>query len=331
MRELRRDPVIGRWVIISSERGKRPSEFTQEQEINNSKICPFCPGNEHLTPPEIYAFRDKETKKDKPGWWVRVVPNKYPVLGVEGQLRRTGVGLYDKMDGIGAHEVIIETPEHRKEMNELSDDKKLEDIIWMFRERIVDLKKDMRLEYILIFKNRGSTAGATISHPHSQLIALPMVPVRVQQEMRGAKSYYDYKERCVFCDIIQQEISDQIRIVTETEHFIAICPFASRFPFEIWILPKYHCARFEDIQRNDVSSLVQIMKTVLTKLDIALDRPPYNYLIHTLPLKEANQVYYHWHIELIPRLIKIAGFEWGTGCYVNPTPPENSARYLREL
>ena len=328
MPELRRDPIIGRWVIISTERGVKPSEYPKEPE-NDRKICPFCPGNEHLTPPEITAYRQPGTQKNKPGWWVRVVPNKYPVLVVEGNLQRFPYGMYDRMDGIGAHEVIIETPEHDKEIH-LLEEKKAEDIIWAFRDRILDLKKDIRFEYILIFKNRGLSAGASVSHPHSQLIALPMIPVRVKQELEGAKKYYDYKERCVFCDIISQELSTGERVVIENQEFVAICPYASRFPFEIWILPKKHISQFETIQKHEVTLLTQIMKTVIGKLDNVLEDPPYNYLIHTNPLKDHFSSYYHWHIELMPRLTKVAGFEWGTGFYINPTPPEESAKFLRE-
>ncbi|MFN3966118.1 MAG: galactose-1-phosphate uridylyltransferase [Endomicrobiia bacterium] len=328
MPELRRDPIIGRWVIISTERGIKPSDFPKEPE-NDQKMCPFCPGNEHLTPPEIIAYRQPGTQRNKPGWWVRVVPNKYPVLIVEGKGQRAPHGMYDKMDGVGAHEVIIETPEHNKEIH-LIEDKKAEDVFQAYRDRIIDLKRDIRFEYILIFKNRGLSAGASVIHPHSQLIALPMVPVRVRQEQEGAKKYYDYKERCIFCDIISQELSTGERVVIENQEFVAICPYASRFPFEIWILPKKHISQFENIQKHEITFLTQIMKTVLRKLNNVLDNPPYNYLIHTNSIKETFSPYYHWHIELMPRLTKVAGFEWGTGFYINPTPPEEAAGFLRE-
>jgi len=190
--ELRRDPVIGRWVIISSERGKRPSEFAGESEPETGRLCPFCPGNEDKTPPEIIAYAEGGREKNKPGWWLRVVPNKFPALQVEGTLNRQGDGMYDKMNGIGAHEVLIETPDHKKEIPDL-DEGKVEDIFWAYRDRIIDLRKDTRFEYILIFKNKGAAAGASLSHPHSQLIATPMVPIRVRQEMLGGKQYYDFR------------------------------------------------------------------------------------------------------------------------------------------
>jgi UDPglucose--hexose-1-phosphate uridylyltransferase len=330
MPELRRDPVIGRWVIISSERGKRPSDLSREPDTEDSKICPFCPENEHLAPHEILAYRRAGTGRDKPGWWVRVLPNKYPVLGIEGDIDRAGQGMYDKMNGLGAHEVIIETEDHYKGIDEL-DEKKAEDIIWAYRDRFADLKRDSRFEYILIFKNRGFAAGASIAHPHSQLIALPMVPIRVDQEIKGSRKYYEYKERCVFCDMVRQEISDQVRVVSENDMFIAFCPYASRFPFEIWILPKVHDSRFDDVQENEVKMLTHILRNVFRKLNRALDNPPFNYLIHTAPVKEEYLPHYHWHIEIMPKLTRLAGFEWGTGCYINPTPPEEAAKYLREI
>ena len=262
-------------------------------------------------------------------WWLRVVPNKFPALKIEGALNRQGEGMYDKMHGLGAHEVIIETPEHNKEIQDLPD-KHVEDIIWAYRDRIMDLKKDIRLEYALIFKNRGAAAGATLSHSHSQLIATPIVPKRVREEVNGAKDYYEYKERCVFCDIVKQELSLNQRIVTENDDFIAITPFASRFPFELWLLPKSHDSDFEDIQKHEASNLAVMMKEVLRKLDSVLDKPPYNYVLHNSPLKESHLPHYHWHIEVIPKLANVAGFEWGSGFYINPTPPEEAAKFLRE-
>lgn len=329
MPELRRDPIMGRWVIISTERGRRPSDYGREPENESNRPCPFCIGNESATPPEILAYRSPGLPKNSPGWWLRVVPNKYPALQVEGTLSRTGEGMYDKMSGVGAHEVIIETPDHKKDIPNL-DDRAVEEIFWCYRDRIIDLKKDLRLEYVLIFKNCGLSAGASLIHPHSQLIATPVVPVRVRQEINGAKNYYEYKERCVFCDMVTQEMASQTRVVSENEDFIAFIPFASRFPFETWILPKKHDSVYEDAQKHEFTNLARIMKVVLKKLKFVLEDPPYNYLIHNSPLHENTQLHYHWHIEIIPKLVKIAGFEWGSGFYINPTPPEEAAQFLRE-
>ncbi len=330
MPELRRDPVIGRWVIISTERGKRPSDFGSSKEgEKEGKFCPFCVGNEDKTPPEILSYREPGTEVNKSGWWVRVVPNKFPALQIEGALNRRGEGMYDRMNGIGAHEVIIETPDHDKTIATL-DDKKVEDVIWAYRDRILDLKKDARFEYILIFKNHGAAAGASLYHSHSQLIATPVVPKRVKEEVNGGRNYYDYKERCVFCDMVKQELSSDIRVISENEDFIAISPFASRFPFEMWVLPKKHDSAFENIQKHEVVLLSRILKDVLKRINVVLNDPPFNYIIHTAPINTSNLPYYHWHIEIIPKLIKVAGFEWGTGFYINPTPPEEATKYLRE-
>lgn len=329
MPELRRDPIIGRWVIISSERGKRPSDFSKETENNAGKGCPFCPGNEKMTPPEIIAYGESGRIRDSSGWWLRVVPNKYPALAIEGSLNRQGEGMYDKMNGVGAHEVIIESSQHDKQIADMTD-KQVEDIIWAYRDRIMDLRRDIRFEYILIFKNHGLSAGASLSHPHSQLIATPIVPKRVREEVNGAKNYYDYKERCGFCDIIKQELSTDKRVVFENDSFIALCPFASRFPFEVWILPKTHDSVFENIQKYEAVNLAAVMKSVLKKLNRVLDNPPYNYLIHNSPLKEPHLSYYHWHIEIIPKLTKVAGFEWGSGFYINSVAPEEAAKFLKE-
>jgi UDPglucose--hexose-1-phosphate uridylyltransferase len=237
--------------------------------------------------------------------------------------------MYDKMNGIGAHEVVIETPEHGETLASMSESR-LEDILWAFRDRVLDLKKDMRFRYILIFKNYGEAAGASLEHPHSQLIATPIIPKRVQEELDGAKAYFNYKERCVFCDIVRQELNQGVRLISENEDFVAAAPFAPRFPFETWILPKAHDPFFEDAQKHEYVSLSKIVREVLLRVEKVLTNPPYNLIIHTAPLRETEGRYYHWHIELMPKLTRVAGFEWGSGFYINPTPPEDAARYLRE-
>lgn len=329
MPELRRDPIIGRWVIIATERSKRPVDFEHEKEVTDQKHCPFCQGNESKTPPEILAYRANGSKPNESGWWIRVVPNKYPALQVEGALNRTGEGMYDKMNGIGAHEVIIESPDHLKSMADF-EVKHMEEVLWAYRDRIVDLKKDTRFEYILIFKNHGYAAGASLFHTHSQLIATPIVPKRVNEEVAGSRKYYDYKERCVYCDIVKQEISAKIRLISEDDSFIAIAPFAARFPFETWIMPKRHASSFEDIQKKDISQLAVVMKDILQRMNKILVNPPYNFILHNSPLNMNNLPYYHWHIEIIPKLTRVAGFEWGTGFHINPTLPEDATKYLRE-
>jgi len=330
MPELRKDPIIGRWVIISTERAKRPSDFSSVPKKRTNKLCPFCPGNESATPPEILAYRPNSSEPNKPGWTLRVISNKFPALMIEGDLNREGRGLFDKMNGIGAHEVIIETPDHNKDLIDL-DKKQMEDVIWAYRERTIDLKKDPRFRYILIFKNQGEAAGASLEHSHSQLIATPIVPKRVTEELEGAGKYYEYKERCIFCDIVKQEISENERVILQNDSFISIEPFAPRFPFETWILPKKHSPAFEKIKKEETPALAAILRETLQRLAKALNNPPYNYILHTSPVDSYHDKEYHWHVEIMPKLTRVAGFEWGTGFYINPTAPEDAATYLKEM
>jgi UDPglucose--hexose-1-phosphate uridylyltransferase len=248
---------------------------------------------------------------------------------VEGDLKRQGDGMYDRMSGVGAHEVIIETPDHLSTLSDMPE-KRVEDLFWAFRERVLDLKKDVRLRYIMLFKNHGEPAGATLAHTHSQLIALPVVPKRVQEELEGARRYFEYKERCVYCDIVREEQDNSSRIVIESDHFLVICPYAPRFPFETWIVPKVHQSHIETMPIDAVQNLAHVLQQTLQKLDRTLERPPYNFVVHSAPVQDANMQHYHWHIEIIPKLTRVAGFEWGTGFYINPTPPEESAKFLRE-
>lgn len=330
MPELRKDPIIGRWVIISTERAKRPTSFVAISDRKLPKLCPFCPGHESSTPPEIIAYRDPDSEPNQPGWTLRVISNKYPALVVEGVLNREPKGLYDKMRGIGAHEVIIETPQHMHDLVDMEDGQ-VRDILWAYRERMLDLERDGRLKYILIFKNHGQAAGASLEHSHSQLIATPIIPKRVAEELEGSHRYFEFKERCIYCDIIRQELSDDERIVSDFDSFVTVQPFAPRFPFETWILPKAHQSSYIEMSDNDYKVLARCLKDTLKRLKLALNDPPFNYMIHTRPVTRESHEYYHWHIEIIPKLTKVAGFEWGSGFYINPTTPEEAAEYLRNI
>ncbi|WP_435016109.1 galactose-1-phosphate uridylyltransferase [Tundrisphaera sp. TA3] len=330
MPELRKDPIVGRWVIIAIERAKRPHDFRhQDQSFAEAGSCPFCEGNEDKTPPEILARRERGSGPGGPGWRVRVVPNKYPALMVEGSLNKRGEGIYDRMTGIGAHEVIIESPEHKVSLTELPQETIIE-VFEVYRDRLVDLRKDPRLVHGIIFKNVGPAAGASLEHTHSQLIVTPTVPITVQEEINGGLEFFRYRGRCIYCDMVQQEQSTKSRVVLETEHFTAFCPYASRFPFETWIVPNLHASHYETIAGPDIADVGRTLDTVLKKLEKALDSPPYNYIIHTAPFDQPELAHYHWHIEIIPRLTRVAGFEWGSGFYINPVPPEDAARFLRE-
>ncbi|HEV3221002.1 MAG TPA: galactose-1-phosphate uridylyltransferase [Candidatus Acidoferrales bacterium] len=330
MPELRKDPITNRWVIISTGRAKRPSDFVNESvEIRGKGMCPFDYGNEDKTPPELLTYGRNGGGANTPGWTVRVVPNKFPALGIEGDLDRSGEGIFDRMNGVGAHEVIVETPDHNATLARLSEHR-IEEVLYAFRDRMLDLKNDKRFRYVLIFKNHGDAAGASLEHTHSQLIALPIVPKRVREEVDNAKRYYGEKERCIFCDMIRQEREEGVRVITETPDFIVLAPYAPRFPFEVWMLPKQHSSSFENNMSPVFKSLARTLKDCLMRQESVLNNPAYNLMIHTSPIGEESNPHYHWHIEIIPKLTKVAGFEWGSGFYICPTPPEESARFLRE-
>jgi len=331
MPQLRKDPVTGRWVIISTDRQQRPHDFHFERAaIVGREHCPFCPGHEAMTPPEVMAYRQNGGAPNGPGWDVRVVPNKYPALQVEGTFDRTGDGMYDRMNGIGAHEVIIETPQHDRTLALMSEPEIVQ-VLWGYRERMLDLQRDIRLKHILIFKNHGAAAGATLEHPHSQLIAMPIVPDFVREEIDGARRHFAVKERCVFCDIVRQDVADGRRVVLENADAVALAPYAPRFAFETWLVPKRHGARFEEAPRHEYEGVARLLKALLQRMDRALEHPDFNLIVHTSPFGEDTADVYHWHIEILPKLTRVAGFEWGTGFYINPTPPEEAARVLRSV
>ena len=328
---------MGRWVIIATERAKRPSDFVVARQEERGHSCVFCEGHEADTPPEVYAIREEGSAPNTPDWSVRVIPNKFPALDVHGELNREGVGMCDMANGIGVHEVIVETPKHDHKMADLAAEQ-IGRVLRTYRQRIVDLKEDGRLKYVLIFKNQGRSAGASLQHAHSQLIATPITPKRVKEKLDGAKRYFDYKHRCIFCDYIKQETElFGERLVEETDQFVVLSPFAARFPFETWILPKRHMLDFTLVEDREVRDLGQVLKCILMKLRQALNDPPFNYVLHQAPYRRPRGGYwttieedYHWHIELMPRLTRVAGFEWGSGFYINPTPPEVAAESLRE-
>jgi UDPglucose--hexose-1-phosphate uridylyltransferase len=338
MPELRHDPVQKRWVIIATERASRPQEFKIDRAMGSGRDqCPFCPGHEEATPPQIRTFPDTSNTA---AWKVRVVSNKFPALRVEGDLERAAVGQFDRMNGVGAHEVIVETPHHDLDLSDLPVDD-VAAVLRMYRERLVDLQRDARLRYILIFRNRGAAAGASLEHPHSQLIATPVTPRTVGMELQSAREHYSVKERCIFCDIIAQELGAGSRVVAKDPDFVTWCPYAARFPFEMTIAPLRHCHDFAAMDDALILSLARHLREVIRRMKASLDDPPYNFILHTAPsyhMQDRRVGYWstiemdwHWHIEILPRLTKTAGFEWGSGFYINPTPPEDAARFLREV
>ncbi len=330
MPELRRDPTTDKWVIIATERAARPSDFKQEEEMLGAPDkCPFCEGNENKTPPEITSIRKEGTLPNSPGWEIRVIPNKFPALTIEGEANRHGKGVYDEMNGIGAHEIIIESPLHNASLETLPLEH-VQKILWTFKERLLDLRKDPRLKYILIFKNKGRRAGASLEHTHSQLIATPILPDLVKNELNIASRYYEFKDRCLYCDIISQEKEENKRVILDNEKFIAITPFASIVPFEVMVLPKTHLSDYSQIKLSELNDLAEIIQGTLKLLNKVVPNVSYNFYIHTSSLDDLSVPFYHWHIEILPRLTHTAGFEWGSGLYINPLPPETAAIFLSE-
>ncbi|MCL6638165.1 MAG: galactose-1-phosphate uridylyltransferase [Firmicutes bacterium] len=329
MPEWRKDPIVDRWVIIATERAKRPFDYKEIVEERKMQECPLCEGNEGMTPPEIIAFREPGTERDKPGWWVRVVPNKFPALRIEGETSFCRSGIYETMNGVGAHEVIVESTDHEPGLDTQTA-KQIEEVLWAWRERSLDLRRDTRLKYIQIFKNTGSTAGASLEHTHSQLIAMPLVPAEVREEIERVKEYARTRGSCAFCDMINQELKSQDRVVIDGTHFLSFCPYASRFPFETWIVPKEHQYDFVRIREEQVKELAQVLRSTLRKMTALVKGIPYNMVLHTSPVNMQEEREYHWHLEILPRLTIMAGFELSTGYYINPTPPEMAAQAMRE-
>jgi len=334
MPELRRNIVTDEWVIIATERVKRPEDFSDKNKnVDNSnglsykENCPFCKGNEALTPPEIYTIR--KDADDISTWEIRVVPNKFPALTSEGENTRTTIGIYEIMSGVGEHEVIIETSEHDKNPA-LLDEKAVSVIVDTYVKRYKDISQKTDIKYVQIFRNHGKIAGASLEHPHSQIIATPVIPDIVQRKFDIAKRYYENTCKCIMCDVISEEKRDTRRIIFENEDFLVFEPFASKVPFETWIVPKRHDLTFEHINGLETKSLGHVLSKTLRAIYKGLSDPAYNMVICTLPTDQTKENYYmHWYIQIIPRLTITAGFEMGTGIYINVTTPEDTAYFLR--
>jgi UDPglucose--hexose-1-phosphate uridylyltransferase len=328
--ELRKDPVLGRWVIIAGERSQRPNPFrSYTTVVPGGDACPFCPGHEGMTPKEVLLYQGGGVDGGGP-WSVRVVPNLYPALRIEGTHDKRGEGLYDMMRGIGAHEIVVETPRHDEDPASFTR-AHMAEVLGAFRERMIDLLRDTRFQYVLVFKNHGPAAGASLQHAHSQIIAVPVTPARIEMELAGSSRYFEYRGRCIYCDMLLQEQSDTRRLVAQNAEFVAFTPFASRFPFEVTILPRRHEPFFQTLTPALTSGLAEILIDVLRRYKLALKDPPYNFIIHTAPPNYAHPDRYHWQFELLPKMTEVAGFEWGSGFFINPMPPEEAARALRDL
>lgn len=338
MSELRWDPIKLYWVIIATERGRRPHDFHVASEQYGENACPFCYGNEDKTPPEIFAIRSSG-EANAPNWRIRVIPNKYPALRVEGELNSRGYGMYDVMNGIGAHEVIVETPDHNRSLADLTVHE-INEVLIAYRHRYMDLRRDIRFRYMVLFKNHGVRAGASLHHSHSQLIAVPLLPPVASTQLKVSRTYFSEKERCIFCDMIEFELREGVRVVKEFSNYVILTPYASSSPFELRLYPKRHSHDFALMDDAQLAELAVAMKDMLMRVKTVLRDAPYNFILHTSPPTHTRpgkpghwnsiEYDYHWHIELVPRLTQVAGFEWGTGFYINPTSPEDAACFLRE-
>jgi len=329
--EIRQDPTTKEWVIIASERSKRPHDFTRQE--NKPELpafdhhCPFCPGNETMTPSEVLKYQGR---KDQ-GWRIRAFPNRFPALTKEGSATmRNREGFYFGMNGIGVHEVIVETPLHNRPLA-LMDDSGVRDVLTAYQERYKILATLPYVKSVIIFKNHGPAAGTSLEHPHSQLVALPIVPRQYRHRHDIAIRYYDDTGRSLYSDMIAHELKKGKRVVMENEDFVAFQPYASHRPFETWIVPRSPEASFAEVTSQSITSLASILRIILLKLYRGLENPDFNYVIDSAPIGDENNNYYLWHLRLIPRITEIAGFEVGSGIYINPAVPEQTAKFMRAL
>lgn len=333
MPELRQNRATKDWIIVATERAKRPDSFrvetTKKQLPPHDPKCPFCLGNEHMTPQEVLAYRSGLSKANASGWRLRVIPNKFAALLPQGDLKRLEVdNFFRKMDGFGAHEVVIESPEHHKTLATMTETQ-VEEVFLAYRERFNEISKDGRYSIVIIFRNHGLRAGTSVEHPHSQLVATPIVPSHIRHLLEEAMRYFDDHGTCVFCDLLEKELAAKKRIIFETDNYVALQPFASRSPFETHILPKKHNACYGNISERETREVANVTQSILQTLYLKLGDPDYNYMIHTAPFKDANEDYYHWYIQILPRLTTTAGFELGSGIHITVALPEETAHFLR--
>ncbi len=335
MPEMRKNLLTDNWVIMAPERAKRPHSHISldvgHLHAEHHHECHFCYGNEHETPEEVLAYGRKTNIANSPGWELRVVSNRFPAVDMEKQFSENFIQPLEVSSyAEGRAEVIIETPHHSKNMA-FYNLNEMERVLNAYKERYIAISQEKHIKYVIIFKNYGKKAGASISHPHSQIIGIPIIPPVVKQELSLAKKYYKDKKKCIYCDMINRQLMEKSRVVLENEEFICFMPYAARSPFETWILPKFHSDSFEFMDNLQIKKLAEILKAVLYKIHEATDNAPYNYFIHTSPVKTDTAEYYHWHVELVPRTTTHAGFELGTGIYINISTPEENAKLLKSI
>jgi len=330
MPELRQNFFTKEWVIIATERAKRPEELATHRPPQTVpsfvESCPFCPGNENKTPPEITRY---PVNKNEP-WAVRVIPNKFAALSSEARPTRNLQHLRRRIDGFGYHEVIIDSPDHSSAMA-LLPDLQVAKILGVFKERYNSLSADQRINHVTIFKNHGVDAGASMQHPHSQLIATPVIPSQVRHRLHEALRHYDDAGECMFCHMVEREVEDQTRVVLKSELFVAMEVFASATPFATHVFPLRHMASFGEITAAEISDLARVLRTLLAKLYVGLENPDLNFTIRSGPSDYVGARHFHWYVSVIPRLTRVAGFELGSGMFINTVLPEAAADFLRNI
>ena len=333
MPELRQDPITLKWVSIAVERAKRPHTFTQAPKVVVKALeeCPFCVGHEQETPAEVMAYREPNTAPNSPGWQVRVVPNLYPAFGPQtGELDPRQVGPYTVMNGLGVHEVLINSPEHYKDLGQLPVSQ-VNLILKAYIDRYLVHRNNPLLKYLMIIINHGKEAGTSREHPHGQLFGIPIVPHNVAEELEGVRRIHSEKGTCAYCDILAYEMKVGERVVYENDKFLIFTPYASRVPFEMAVMPKSHSSNFEMMNDEEVAACADAVHTGLAKLHSGLNDPPFNLFIHSTPYRDGGDGLYHWHIEIMPKLSIWAGFELGSGIMINTALPESAAEFLQKV
>ncbi len=343
MSELRKDPFTGKWVITGTRKESAPLDYlTTRKEIRTH--CPFCEGNELDTLSEVFAIRKFATTANTPGWKVRVIPNKFKIVDIKESIKRhtTGVHfIYEKFDGFGVHEIIIETPLHIGTLAEVTgysiSYEQLKDVLITYQQRIKELKKNKNIRYISIYKNQDYGPNFSIIHSHSHVLGLPFIPFEIKQELINAKQYYIEKKRCMFCDIIKEELDIEKRIVEKNDNFVGFVPFAPKFPFSVLLFPLKHNCDFLNTASDILLDLSKIIKNSFTRICRLLQNPPVNLVLHNVPnytvqhgIWETIENDYHWHFEILPHPVPAQGLEWGYDTYINPPLPENAAEFLRK-
>lgn len=331
MTEFRKDPTSNEWILIASQRVKRPTNFIYPKkskvDVDYVEDCPFCFGNERLTPPEKAVYRNSP---ESLLWKIRVIPNMFPAVSSERSNESSLIdNFFRTTSGYGFHEVIIESPFHNQTIVKLKISE-IELIIRTYLDRFEDLAKDS-IKYIMLFKNQGKLAGASINHIHSQIIAVPLISEYVRHKNEIALNYFKKTKRCLYCDINSKELKSEDRILYQNDDFLVFNPYASRYPFETWISPKHHQASFRNISSKEIKTLASILLETMVKIDHGLNNPDFNYLFYSAPIGKENSSHLHWYIQIVPRIHNFGGFEIGTGIYINIQSPEVSAKYLKEI